>query len=135
VVITGERTAENMTCHRLRLRDAALYRLPVVADHYGATGDVVATLGIGPVVDPADPPALAAALQDALTDGPARSRYLAALDRARARFGLERHLRPLLQLLKNGAAAPDRGDPAHRHAVSELLAQHPALTQQPPALI
>jgi glycosyltransferase involved in cell wall biosynthesis len=135
VVITGERTAENMTCHRLRLRDAALYRLPVVADCYGATGDLVRALGIGPVVDPADPAALAAALQQATCDGPARSQYLTALDEARDRFVLERHLAPLLALLDDGHLALDRGEPEHQRAIRKLLDQHPALRQQPPVVI
>lgn len=138
VVITGGRTAENMTCHRLRLRDAALYRLPVVVDGHGATGDLVAALGIGPVVDPGHPHELAAALRRAVTDGPDRSSYLSALDRARAprgRFALELHLKHLLRLLDTGHRAPDRTDRRHQGRVQALLAQHPALLRQAPAVI
>ncbi|MFF1678426.1 hypothetical protein ACFVYG_20605 [Streptomyces sp. NPDC058256] len=135
LVITGERTAENMTCHRLRLRDAALYRLPVVTDGYGATGDLVRGLGIGPVVDPADPEALAAALHQATSDGPARTQYLTALAGAQDRFTLEQHLTGLLDLLDVGRPAPDRGQSRHRNTIRDLLDQHPALRQQPPAII
>lgn len=138
LVITGERTAENMTCHRLRLRDAALYRLPVVVDGYGATGDLVAALGIGPVVDPHHPQALAAALRRAAADGPARSRYLTALDDARGphgRFALERHLAPLLALLAAGRRAPDRTSRRHQDNIHDLLDRHPGLLQQAPAVI
>ncbi|MFJ4774049.1 hypothetical protein ACIP88_33910 [Streptomyces uncialis] len=139
VVITGGRTAENMTCHRLRLRDAALYRLPVVVDGYGATGDLVAALGIGPVADPDHPRALAAALCHAVAEGPERERCLAALDRARSprrgRFALERHLAPLLGLLESGHRAPDRTDRHHRNSIHTLLTQHPGLCEQPPAVI
>ncbi|WP_327258150.1 hypothetical protein [Streptomyces sp. NBC_01244] len=139
VVITGGRTAENMTCHRLRLRDAALYRLPVVVDGYGATGDVVAALGIGPVVDPDHPQALAAALRRAVADGPDRARYLDALDDARSprrgRFALERHLNPLLALLESGRRAPDRTERHHLDTIHALLTQHPGLREQAPAVI
>ncbi|MEE1744069.1 hypothetical protein [Streptomyces sp. JV184] len=139
VVITGERTAENMTCHRLRLRDAALYRLPVVVDGYGATGDLVAALGIGPVVDPNYPQALAAALRHAACDGPERDGYLDALDTARSprrgRFALERHLAPLLGLLESGHRAPDRTDRHHQDAIHTLLTCHPGLREQAPAVI
>ncbi|MFI2415101.1 hypothetical protein [Streptomyces sp. NPDC018947] len=139
VVITGERTAENMTCHRLRLRDSALYRLPVVVDGYGATGDLVAALGIGPVIDPNHPQALAAALRHAVADGPERDRYLAALDTARSphrgRFALERHLAPLLSLLESGHRAPDRTDRHHQAAIHTLLTCHPGLREQAPAVI
>ncbi|WP_202518607.1 glycosyltransferase [Streptomyces sp. SID1034] len=138
VVITGGRTAENMTCHRLRLRDAALYRLPVVVDDYGATGDLVAALGIGPVIDPTYPQALAAALRHAV-DGTERERYLAALDRARSplrgRFALERHLAPLLGLLESGHRAPDRTDRRHQDNIHTLLTQYPGLREQAPDLI
>ncbi|MFB7781423.1 hypothetical protein ACFC1D_01760 [Streptomyces vinaceus] len=139
VVITGGRTAENMTCHRLRLRDSALYRLPVVVDGYGATGDVVAALGIGPVIDPDHPQALAAALRRAVTDSPDRERYLDALDRARSprrgRFAMERHLNPLLALLESGRRAPDRTDRHHQDTIHTLLTQHPGLREQAPAVI
>ncbi|MDQ1031463.1 glycosyltransferase involved in cell wall biosynthesis [Streptomyces umbrinus] len=135
LVITGERTAENMTCHRLRLRDAALYRLPVVADGYGATGHLVRALGIGPVVDPADTAALAAALRQATTEGPARTQYLTSLASVQDRFTLEHHLTALLEFLETGRPAPDRGHRTHRTAIQDLLTQHPALRQQPPAVI
>ncbi|MFG1879582.1 hypothetical protein ACGFIV_32590 [Sphaerisporangium sp. NPDC049003] len=135
LVVTGGRTAENMTCHRLRLRDAALYGLPVVVDSHGASGDLVAALGIGPAVDPADPDALARALLDAARDGPARRRYLTALAAARDRFTLERHIGPLLRLLDSGRPAPDRHALAHCRAIDTLLAEHPALDQRPPAVL
>ncbi|MBD0692476.1 hypothetical protein [Streptomyces sp. CBMA123] len=135
LAITGSRTAENQTCHRLRLRDTALYRLPVVADPYGSTGEAVAALGIGVVADPADPKALAVALLAATDDGPARTGHLAALDLAAPRFDLERHLQPLLHLIAEGRPAPDRDDPAHRAAVARLLADTPALTTSSPAII
>ncbi|WP_026151097.1 glycosyltransferase [Streptomyces prunicolor] len=133
LVITGERTAENMTCHRLRLRDAGLYRLPVVSDGYGATGHLVRALGIGPVVDPADTAALAAALRQATTEGPARTQYLASLAAVQDRFTLEHHLIGLLEFLEVGRPAPDRS--AHRAAIQDLLAQRPALRHQSPAVI
>ncbi|GAA2254426.1 hypothetical protein GCM10010232_49380 [Streptomyces amakusaensis] len=138
VVITGGRTAENMTCHRLRLRDAALYRLPVVVDGHGATGDLVAALGIGPVADPGRPQELAAALRRAVVDGPERERFLTALDHARApsgRFALECRLAPLLDLLASGHRAPDRTDRRHRDSIRALLTQHPGLREQAPAVI
>ncbi|WP_197370589.1 hypothetical protein, partial [Streptomyces clavuligerus] len=135
LVFTGGRTAENATCHRLRLRDAALYRLPVVVDPYGASGDLVRALGIGPVADPDTPDALAGALLAATADGPPRTGYLTALDRAAGRFTLERTLRPLLAWLDTGHRAPDRNTPDLVRAVDGLLAAHPALTGPAPRLI
>ncbi|MFC1435364.1 hypothetical protein ACEZDB_32460 [Streptacidiphilus sp. N1-3] len=135
LVITGQVTAENLTCHRLRLRDAALYRLPVVLDAHGATGDLVSALRIGPVADPGDPAALAHALICASRDGEPRASYLSALDGARPRFVLERHLGPLLKLLDEDRPAPDRDSPDLRRAVESALAAHPALTEAPPAVI
>ncbi|MFB8236281.1 hypothetical protein ACFC58_06975 [Kitasatospora purpeofusca] len=135
LAITGARTAENRTCHRLRLRDAALYRLPVVVDPHGATGDAVAALRIGAVADPNDVEALAGALVAAVTDGPARTGHLAALDAAAPRFDLDRHLQPLLERLTDPFPAPDREDAGHRAAVARLLADTPALTGAAPAII
>ncbi|MEV7928551.1 hypothetical protein [Kitasatospora sp. NPDC088779] len=136
LAITGARTAENATCHRLRLRDAALYRLPVVVDPHGATGEVVAALGIGALADPADPKALADALITATGDGPVRTGYLHRLDTARTdRFRLENHLGPLLNLLNQGRPAPDREHGAHHAAIQHLLDNHPQLTHTAPDVI
>ncbi|MGA5703063.1 hypothetical protein [Peterkaempfera bronchialis] len=135
LAVTGARTAENQTCHRLRLRDAGLYRLPVVVDPHGATGDLVAALGIGTLADPADPEALARALITGTDDGPPRTSYLAALDRAAGRFDLARHLQPLLHLLADGRPAPDRDEPSQHAAVARLLADAPTLKSTAPAII
>ncbi|MFF7249924.1 hypothetical protein ACFZBU_39245 [Embleya sp. NPDC008237] len=135
LVITGGRTAENTTCHRLRLRDAALYGLPVVVDGHGASGELVAALGIGPVVDPDDPHALGAALVAASTDGPARHRYRSALAAARGRFTLEEHLGPLQRVLHACVIAPDRDERAHRARIDALLKAHPALHDPAPTVL
>lgn len=134
IVITGRQSAETATLHRLRLRDAGLYGLPVVVDPYGATADLIAAYGFGAVADPADPSGLATALLEAVDDGPVRARYLDALHRHRDRFELERHMDPLLDLLATGRRAPDIGSVGHRRAVDGLIAGHPEVREPATAL-
>lgn len=135
IVITGGRTAETATCHRLRLRDSGLYHLPVVVDHHGATADVVAALGIGAVVDPTDPRAMATALVDAVRASPTRAGYLAALHQHRGRFQLEAHVGGLLAFLDAGRRAADIGSAEHTNAVEELIRSHPDLQCRGPDVL
>ena len=131
IVCTGRPGPETQTCHRLRLRDAWLYRLPVVIDHYGASGDLVTRHRIGAAVDPADSAALARALLAAVQDGPTRSGYLAALEAARPAFTFEANLHGLRRVLATGRHAPDVGTPSHQRVVDELLARRPELATTP----
>lgn len=135
LVITGGRTAENATCHRLRLRDSGLYCLPVVVDHYGATADLVAARGIGAVVAPGEPHALATALVEATRDGPLRTRYLTALHEHRSRFRLEAHTSGLLEFLDADRRAPDFGSADHTNAVEDLIRAYPNLHRPGPDIL
>lgn len=135
VVITGGSTAENATCHRLRLRDSGLYCLPVVVDDHGATAGLVAASGIGAVVAPDDPHALATALVEAAHDGPRRTRYLAALREHRSRFRLEAHATGLLEFLDAGRRAIDVGSTDHTNAVEDLIRSYPDLHRPGPDIL
>ena len=136
LVFTSDRpTAENVTCHRLRLRDAGLYRLPVVSDHFVGTGTFIKASGIGAAVDPTDSRALATALINATHNGRPRERYLAALDAHQERFSLETHLVPLLEFLSAGRRAVDAGSTARAQAISDLLRAHPSLVEAAPPVL
>ncbi len=135
IVCTGKDGAETQTCHRLRLRDAFLYRLPVVIDHYGASADLVAQHHIGTVADPRDTPALAAALATAARDGTARDGFLAALEVTRGGFTFEASMGGLRDFLAAGRHAPDIGTRRHREALADLLTRRPILADAPTQLI
>lgn len=122
---------ENETCHRLRLRDALLYRLPVVVDTFGATGDLVERLGIGLVVDPRDRPALADALIRAARDESLREKILDRLDAVRERHRLEVTAEGLLRFLRRGQRAYDDAAPQREEAITALIASVPGLARVP----
>jgi hypothetical protein len=135
IVCTGKAGAETQTCHRLRLRDAFLYRLPVAIDHYGASADLVAQHHIGTVADPRDTPALAFALAAAACDGAARDGFLIALERVRGQFTFEASMSGLRDFLAAGRHAPDIGTHRHREALADLLNRRPVLADTPTRLI
>jgi glycosyltransferase involved in cell wall biosynthesis len=135
MVIAGRDTAENLTCHRLRVRDAALYEMPVIVDHYGATGQLVTASGIGAAVDPADVDSLAAALVAATQDGQARIRFAAALRDHRPRFELERYIGNVLAFLDSDRRAPDAGKAGQLTAIDDLVGSYPLLGHPPPAVV
>jgi hypothetical protein len=135
IVCTGRDGAETQTCHRLRLRDSFLYRLPVVIDHYGASADLVAQYRIGAVADPRDTPALATALAAAARDGTTRDGFLAALEHARGRFTFEAGITGLRGFLATGRHAPDIGTRRHKEALADLLNRRPMLADAPTRLL
>jgi hypothetical protein len=135
IVCTGRDGAETQTCHRLRLRDAFLYRLPIVIDHYGASADLVAQHHIGTAADPRDTPALAAALAAAARDGATRHGFLAALEHARGRFTVEASMAGLRDFVSAGRHAPDIGTRRHKEALADLLNRRPLLADAPTHLL
>jgi len=135
IACTGRDGAETQTCHRLRLRDAFLYQLPVIIDHHGASADLVTRYRIGTAVDPADTLALAVALKAAATDGPARDGYLNALAAARDRFTYESNMTGLRAFLAASRHAPDIGTRQHTEAVADLMARRPLLAEPPTPLL
>jgi hypothetical protein len=135
IVCTGRDGAETQTCHRLRLRDAFLYRLPAVIDHYGASADLVAQHRIGAVADPRDTAALAAALAAAAHDGTPRDGHLAALDAVRDRFTFEASMAGLRDFLAAARHAPDIGTRRHKEALADLLNRRPLLADAPTHLL
>lgn len=49
-ICIGKMLPENLTCHRLRLRDVLLYKKPIIVDGFGATAEFVDKYKIGYVV-------------------------------------------------------------------------------------
>ncbi|BCJ61582.1 hypothetical protein C1I93_05905 [Micromonospora endophytica] len=123
--------AENHTCLRLRLRDALLYRLPVVIDSFGASADWVTQWGIGLAVDTRDPDAVADALTRLVFDTATYQRCLDAIDRARLAHRYQAHIGNLLAFLRTGTRAPDAGSPRQQAAVAQLLRRRPSLIAAP----
>jgi hypothetical protein len=122
---------ENDTCHRLRLRDALLYRLPVLIDAHGASGAWVRQAGLGIAVDTATPAAVAEAIDRLLTD---TARYAACrerLERASAEHRYQTTVAGLMRFLQRGRRAADAGVRAQTQAVAALLAAHPTLREPP----
>lgn len=135
IACTGHDGAETQTCHRLRLRDAFLYQLPVIIDHYGASSDLVTQYRIGAAVDPGDVRTLAGALAAAVADGPARDGYLAALAGARDGFTFEFAITGLRAFLAAGQHAPDIGTRRHKEAFADLMSRRPMLAEAPTHLL
>lgn len=126
---------ENATCHRLRLRDALLYRLPIVVDPFGASGEFVERLGIGLVADPRDPAALADAMVRITRDESLRKQLLERLDIVRERHRLETTAEGLVRFLRRGRRARDAAAPEREEAIRQLLASAPRLAGAPTRMI
>lgn len=135
IACTGCDGAETQTCHRLRLRDAFLYRLPVIIDHYGASADLVSQYRIGAAADPADTVSLARELAAGAGDGPARDGYLAALAAAREHFTFESAMTGLRAFLAAGQHAPDIGTRRHKETIADLMTRRPLLADAPTPLL
>ena len=131
LVCLGRPGVENEICVRLRMRDALLYRTPVVVDRHGASGDWVRAQGIGLAVDTRDPRQVADALTALARDTAAYTGCLHALERIRPNHFFEANIGPLLRVLEAGERAPDAGCSAQSAAVERLLADFPALNDAP----
>lgn len=131
LVVLARPGIENDTCHRLRLRDALLYRLPVLVDAHGATAAWVREAGFGLAVDTAAPDAVAEAVHRLLTDRRLYGACRHALERAGPQHRYETAVAGLLGFLDRGRRAPDAGGARQAEAVAGLLAAYPALTAPP----
>lgn len=130
LVVLGRPGIENDTCLRLRLRDALLYRLPVLLDDHGASGAWARETGCGLAVDTTDPQAVAAGIRRLLTDTASYRSCVDALTTRRPAHRYETTLAPLLGFLARGRPAVDAGSARQAAAVDSLLARHPALTRR-----
>ncbi|MEV0623675.1 hypothetical protein AB0I81_60885 [Nonomuraea sp. NPDC050404] len=126
LVCLGRPGAENETCHRLRLRDVLLYRMPIVIDSHGASGSWVARHGVGLAVDTTDVAEVAAALDALVHDPELYATCVAAIDKVRPAYRIDPALTPLLNFLHQARRAPDAGGPRQKAAVERLLAEVPA---------
>lgn len=135
IVCLGKDGIENHTCHRLRLRDALLYRLPVLIDSHGASGMWAKAHGIGAAIDPADTTALAVAMRSLAHDTATRRIHTEAITACRDRLSYEANTEGLLRFLDTGRRAPDSGNRWQTTALSELLSTHPGLREPPQPLL
>jgi hypothetical protein len=135
LICLGRPGAENQLCHRLRLRDALLYRIPVVVDSHGASGDWVRRLGIGLAADPRDVRHLADAMAALTGNSPHHAACRRAIERERPHHQVEKNIGPLLRTLTEGRPAAGAERRARDAAVRALVARRPALAHAPLQLI
>lgn len=131
LVCFGRPGVENDTCHRLRLRDALLYRLPVLIDAHGASGDWVTQTGIGVAVDTGNLDRVADAMAALAFEPEVARRCRAAIDTVRSRHRIDTTVGPLVRFLRSGRRAPDADGARQRAAVAQLIRRRPALTGPP----
>ncbi len=93
---------------RTRLLDYLWARLPIITTDGDGFADLVRERGLGRVVPPTDPQALADAIIDVLFDDDLRSSAIAAIDVVRDEFTWERVLAPLRAFCEAPVVAPDR---------------------------
>ncbi|NJP95429.1 glycosyltransferase family 4 protein [Nonomuraea sp. FMUSA5-5] len=127
LVCLGRPGAENETCHRLRLRDVLLHRMPIVIDSHGASGSWVARHGVGLTVDTTDVAEVAAALDELIHNRETYAACRAAIDVLRPAYRMDVTLTPLLNFLHHGRRAPDTGGPRQKAAVERLFSEVPAV--------
>ncbi|GHH80472.1 hypothetical protein GCM10018781_60960 [Kitasatospora indigofera] len=135
LICLGRPGVENELCHRLRLRDALLYRTPVVVDSHGASGDWMRRLGIGLAVDTRDVRQVADAMAALTRDDHQLTACLHAIERERHLHRIEANIGPLLRVLTDHRPAA-RADRRQREAaVAQILARRPALAHSPLQLL
>ena len=92
-------TAEARYSIRTRLFDAIATATPIVATEEGFAADLVADEGLGLVVPPSDPAAVAAAVERLLRDDALHAQCVSNLERIRPRFSWPVVVRPLVEAL------------------------------------
>jgi hypothetical protein len=127
IICIGKHGIENATCHRFRLRDVFLYRLPIIIDSNGASGDFVRQLDIGLTVDGQNPEELAKAMYRLKVDGQLYGHFVSRIDAVRDLYTYEHNVDSLRQFLRTNLRAPDIGTARQEQAVSTLLLQRPEL--------
>lgn len=131
IICIGKPGIENHTCHRFRLRDVFLYRMPIIIDRHGASGDLVCQFGIGLTVDGQNIEELADAMQRLVVDRQLYERCVTQINMVRDMFTYENHVDGLMRFLRAGRRAPDIGTLNHHRAVTKLIHQRPTLEQPP----
>jgi glycosyltransferase involved in cell wall biosynthesis len=106
---------ETMLAFRTRILDYIWAGLPVLTTEGDALGDVVGSAGLGVVVPPGDPAAVAAGLRSLLLDGAAAAAAKQAAERVAPSMRWSAVLRPLLDYCAAPRPAADRDEAeAHR---------------------
>jgi hypothetical protein len=128
IVVIAAGGMENATCHRLRLRDAFVFGLPVIADNAGATGELVERLQIGMAVEPTVR-AVKSAMR-AMMDAHAFEAYRANVLCHRPSFEFENNMGSLMDFLSDLAFTPARRRPADISMARLILERHPDWTRR-----
>ena len=110
---------------RTRVLDYLWAGLPVVTTAGDVMAELVTAEGLGAVVPPRDPAALAAALDDLLTDPARRAAAAAASARVAERYRWPRVAAPLLDFCRAPRRAPDLMLPAAERALLGIPAASP----------
>jgi glycosyltransferase involved in cell wall biosynthesis len=99
-IMLHRHTAEAEFSIRTRLFDAIAAGIPVVGTSGGFAADLILQEGLGVVVPPEDPVAVADAIRRLLRDDAFHSTCVHNLERIRPRFGWERVTRPLVDAMQ-----------------------------------
>jgi glycosyltransferase involved in cell wall biosynthesis len=110
-VSTHPVNAETTFSFRTRILDYLWAGAPIVTTEGDALGEIVEREGLGAVVPPGDPVALAAALERLLADPKAIQAARHNVTRVRQTFRWSVVLEPLAEFCRNPRSAPDRSVP------------------------
>jgi glycosyltransferase involved in cell wall biosynthesis len=131
LVCLGRRGIENFTSVRLRLRDSFLYRMPLIVDKYGATGELVRRMKIGIAVDAEDTTEIAQALLTMKTESIKVREFTKNIACARPEFEIDAAVREVTRWIRSGARAPDAGTQWQNDLIQAVLVRHPELEESP----
>jgi hypothetical protein len=126
-ICIGKPGIENLTCVRLRLRDTLLYAKPLLVDEFGATAEVVRSLGIGTVVDPRHPRDLAEAMYRLARQEDLRAGQVKRIREVRRQFTLDQFVPKLVSFVRRGERAADARATQRQRRVNEILERFPEL--------
>ncbi|PFD09613.1 MULTISPECIES: hypothetical protein [Bacillus cereus group] len=133
IIVYAKDSIENYTCHRLRLRDAFLYNLPVITDKYGATGDLVEQLNIGITVR--NEIELARAMERIKYDEDFYQQLVLNLQKVREQFKVENHVHSLVNFLNNHKKLSSVRFNSRDKRISDLLSANSDLLVKPNSII
>ncbi len=130
IICIGKEGIENLTCHRLRLRDVFLYNKPIIVDGFGATADLVKMLDIGLVVD--NLVEVEDAMQTILFDNEKYSQLVNNIKKVRHQFLFENNIQSLLDFIEGSQKAADiKVKTEHSQLVKKLLNEYLELQSEP----
>lgn len=128
IVCIGKETIENLTCHRLRLRDVFLYSKPIVIDSYGATANIVEMYGLGITVS--NDEELENALYCLREDKDLYDQFVNNINRVRKKFLIDDHVDNLIKFIRSSEKARDSLHLNKIPLLDQLIREHPGLINE-----